>query len=67
MVMPKNPIISPSAKCLKAKFGRGGGKSIRTSSNLHHVMPTISMSEYKGRQNQKDFGGGYVLERWLYK
>lgn len=36
---------------------------ILANSNGEDVMPTISASEYKQAQSQKDAGGGYVLER----
>nr|DAH80683.1 MAG TPA: Cytosine specific methyltransferase [Caudoviricetes sp.] len=36
---------------------------ILTNSNGEDVMPTISASEYKQAQSQKDTAGGYVLER----
>lgn len=45
----------------------GDGRSqecvVVTNSNGGDVMPTVSASEYKGMESQKDKGGGYVLER----
>lgn len=45
----------------------GDGRSqecvVVTNSNGGDVMPTISASEHKGMESQKEKGGGYVLER----
>lgn len=48
--------------------GRRVGQEVvvqTVNSNGGHVMPTISASECKGAQSQKDNGGGYCVHSFV--
>ena len=55
--------LAGTRNAIEGGDGRNQECIVSTNSNGEDVAPTISQSEYRMGQNQKDTGGGYVITR----